>query len=61
MKVVLDTNVLLKTVSRRSPFKIIIDNLLAGIFEMHVTTEILLEYEEKIAQIFNADVAENMQ
>lgn len=58
LRVVLDTNVLLKTVSRRSAYKAILDKLLAGAFELYVTTEILLEYEEKIAQIFDQEVAE---
>ena len=60
LKVVLDTNVLLKTVSRRSTYKAILDKLLAGTFELYVTTEILLEYEEKITQIFDRDVAETV-
>lgn len=58
LRVVLDTNVLLKTVSRRSEYKLILDKLLIGDFECYVTTDILLEYEEKIAQIFDEDVAE---
>lgn len=58
LRVVLDTNVILKTVSRRSVFKFILDKLFAGEFELYVTTEILLEYEEKISQIFDKEVAE---
>ena len=50
MKVVLDTNVLLVSISRKSPFNWIFQNLIDGAFTLCVTTDILLEYEEVIAQ-----------
>lgn len=50
MKVVLDTNVLLVSTSRKSPFNWIFQNLIDGAFTLCVTTDILLEYEEIIAQ-----------
>ena len=58
LKVVLDTNIVLSCVSRRSPFHFILEELFRGNYELFVTTEILLEYEEKLASNFSQDVAE---
>ncbi len=58
LKVVLDTNVILRSISRRSTFAIILDKLNDGAFEIWITNDILLEYEEKISSIFSKDVAE---
>ncbi len=58
MKVVLDTNALLRSISRKSSFAIVLEKLLAGDFELYITTEILLEYEEKIGTIFSKETSE---
>lgn len=58
LKVVLDTNALVRSISRRSPFSIILDKLYEGDFELWVTNDILLEYEEKISDIFSKETAE---
>jgi putative PIN family toxin of toxin-antitoxin system len=58
LKVVLDTNVILRTISRRSEFSVILDQLYQGVFEIWVTNEILLEYEEKISSIFSKETAD---
>jgi len=58
LKVVLDTNVILRSISRRSPFSIIIDKLYDGDYELWVTNDILLEYEEKITDIFSKETAD---
>ena len=58
LKVVLDTNALLRSLSRRSPFSVILDRLYEGDFELWVTNDILLEYEEKISDIFSKETAE---
>ena len=58
LKVVLDTNALLRSISRRSPFSVILDKLYEGDFELWVTNDILLEYEEKISDIFSKEIAE---
>jgi len=59
LRVVLDTNVLISSLSRRLPsYKIILDKLFAQDYEAFVTTEILLEYEEKLAEFFDREVAE---
>ncbi|HWK07094.1 MAG TPA: hypothetical protein VNS58_25850 [Puia sp.] len=43
LKVVLDTNALLRSISRRSAFSIILDKLYEGEYELWVTNDILLE------------------
>jgi putative PIN family toxin of toxin-antitoxin system len=58
LKIVLDTNAFLRTVSRRSDFSIVLDKLKENFFELWVTNEILLEYEEKITNIFLEETAE---
>jgi putative PIN family toxin of toxin-antitoxin system len=58
LRIVLDTNIVLSAVSRRSPYRKILDALFAGIYEIYVTTDILLEYEEKIADNFDAETAQ---
>lgn len=55
MKVVLDTNVLLVSISPRSRFRWIFDALVAERFTLCVTTEILLEYGEIIGQHMGGD------
>jgi predicted nucleic acid-binding protein len=46
MKVVLDTNILLVSIPKASPFRIILDALLAGKFELVISNEILSEYSK---------------
>ena len=58
LKVVLDTNTILRCISRRSKFSIVLDKLFNGIYELAFTTDILLEYEEKISEIFSKETAE---
>ena len=50
MKIVLDTSVLLVSLSRRSRYRWILDALLDRRFTLCVTTEILLEYGEIVGQ-----------
>jgi putative PIN family toxin of toxin-antitoxin system len=58
LKVVLDTNAILRSISRRSAFSVILDKLYDGDYELWVTNDILLEYEEKITDIFSKETAE---
>ena len=58
MKVVLDTNIILSSISRRSPFHSIFEKYELGKYTLCLTTEILLEYEEKISENFNPMLAE---
>lgn len=48
MKVVIDTNILLVSISRRSSFHWIFESLLEGKYTLCITTEILSEYAEVI-------------
>ncbi len=58
VKIVLDTNCLLESISRNSVNKIILDKLISGDYDLYLTNEILMEYEEKIADIFSSETAE---
>ena len=58
IKIVLDTNGLLRCISRKSVYAIVLQKLYDGDYELDVTTDILLEYEEKIAEIFSKEAAE---
>jgi putative PIN family toxin of toxin-antitoxin system len=58
LKIVLDTNALLRSISRRSSFSIVLDKLYEGEYELWVSNDILLEYEEKITDIFSRETAE---
>ena len=49
LKIVLDTNIILSSVSPFSPYRIILDKLDNFSYELCVSTEILLEYEEILA------------
>lgn len=55
--VVLDTNVLLVSISDRSPYHWIYKSLREGRYDLVVTTDIVLEYEEIIGQHLGGDVA----
>ena len=59
IKVVLDTNCILSSISINSIYHIIIDSLYEGKFILCVSNEILMEYEEKLSEIFNEGLAEN--
>ena len=60
LKIVLDTNALLRSISRRSAYAIILDKLYENAFEIYITNDILLEYEEKISDIFSSETAVSM-
>jgi putative PIN family toxin of toxin-antitoxin system len=58
LKIVLDTNALLRSISRRSAFAIILDKLYENAYELYISNDIQLEYEEKISDIFSKETAE---
>lgn len=58
MKIVLDTNVLLVSVSDRSPVHWVFKRFLDGEYTLCVTSDILLEYEEILTRHMGAAVAE---
>ena len=57
MKIVLDTNLLLVSISRRSETHLIFESLLKGAYELCFSTDILLEYEEIIGREMGAAFA----
>jgi putative PIN family toxin of toxin-antitoxin system len=61
MRIVLDTNVLLVSISDRSPYHWVFLGLIQGKYELCVTTEILLEYAEVIEQHMGTDASESVQ
>lgn len=58
LKIVLDTNVLLRSISRRSAYAIVLDKLYENAFEVYITNDILMEYQEKISDIFSSETAD---
>jgi len=60
MRVVLDTDILIAIIGRKSPFRWLFDTLLTGRITLCVTTPILLEYREILELKNGSEVAENM-
>jgi len=60
LTVVLDTNVLLAAIPGRSPYRVILDTLFDGLYDAFVSTDVLLEYDEKISELFDTTVAEDI-
>lgn len=59
MRVVIDTNVILASLPKTSRFRPLIQALVAGKFELVVSTAILLEYQEVLQRKTNEVVANN--
>jgi putative PIN family toxin of toxin-antitoxin system len=60
MNIVLDTNCLLMSLSRRSPYYPIWRDFVDGKYSLCVTTEILAEYEEILTEKMGHDIANNV-
>jgi putative PIN family toxin of toxin-antitoxin system len=60
MKVVLDTNILLVSIARKSRYRIIFDSLITKKFDLVISNEILSKYTEIIAQKTNEIIANNI-
>ncbi len=60
MKLVLDTNVLLVSISPRSDYHWIFQSFISEDFQLCVTTDILAEYEEVIEQHMGHEVADTI-
>ncbi len=58
--IVLDTNCLLQSLPSRSPFHKIWTDVLNGEISLCVNTDILNEYEEKLAEYSSAEIAHNV-
>lgn len=60
LRIVVDTNVLIATIGRKSPFRWIFDCITRGKIILCVSNEILFEYREVLERKTNAEVAENV-
>lgn len=58
-KIVIDTNALISSLSRKSVYHRLIQMVLNGEIEVFVTDEIMFEYEEKLVEKYSANVANN--
>ena len=58
MRIVLDTNILVRAVSGRSTNSFVFDKLFNQKYTLCVSTEILLEYEEILSRIYDKETAE---
>jgi putative PIN family toxin of toxin-antitoxin system len=60
MKIVMDTNVLLMSIPKKSPYRKIFDGLIEGEYELVISNEILSEYLEILERKTNELVAKNI-
>src|SRR5438874_8312770 len=60
LKIVLDTNILVAIIGRRSPYRWLFDCLIDGRIALCVSNEMLLEYEEVLTRLASRAVAENV-
>jgi putative PIN family toxin of toxin-antitoxin system len=60
LKVVLDTNVLIVSISSKSKYHWIYDKLIDDEYDLFITNEILMEYEEVISLKYNSSVARDV-
>ena len=58
IRLVLDTNIIISAFSRKSQYRMVLDRLLAGSYQLCVSNDIMLEYEEKLKEKFNEEIAE---
>jgi len=59
-RVVLDTNVLLVSISDKSKLHWVFKNLIDNKYQLYVTTDILLEYSEILSFHINQQVSESV-
>ncbi len=60
LKIVIDTNILIAIIGRKSPFRWIFDCIIQGKLVLCISNEILFEYREVLERKTNAEVAENV-
>ncbi len=60
LKIVLDTNILIAIIGKKSPLRWIFDCIIAGRIILCVSNEILFEYQEILIKKTSAEVAENV-
>ncbi len=60
LKLVIDTNIFIAMIGKRSPFRWIFNCLLAGKIILCISNEILFEYREVLARKTTSEIAENI-
>ncbi len=60
LKLVIDTNIFIAIIGKKSPFRWIFDCIIQGKIILCVSNEILFEYREVLAKKTNEEVAENV-
>jgi len=60
LKLVLDTNILIAVISKKSPFRWIFDCIVQGSIILCVSNDILFEYQKILAKKTSFEVAENV-
>lgn len=60
VKVVIDTNILIAIIPKKSPFRWVFDAIIKGKIQLCISSEILLEYQEILALKNGKEVAENV-
>lgn len=60
LKAVIDTNIFIAIIGRKSPFRWIFDGLVQGKLVLCLSNEILFEYREVLEQKTNRQIAENI-
>lgn len=58
LKIVLDTNAIITALPHWSKFRIVLDALVDDEYDAIVTTEIFMEYEEKLREKFDPETAD---
>lgn len=59
LRVVLDTNVILRAISSKSELALLLEYLFENKYSIIFSNEILFEYEEKITQFYGKNIAAN--
>jgi putative PIN family toxin of toxin-antitoxin system len=60
LRLVIDTNIFIAIIGKKSPFRWIFDCLIQGKIALCISNEILFEYRKILAQKTNEQVAENV-
>ena len=60
MKIVLDTNCFISCIGKHSPYRNVFDAFLDQQYTLCLSTEILLEYEEKFDEFWGQEVTHNL-
>ena len=60
MKVVPDTNCFISCIGKKSPYRNVFDAFLQKRYTLCISSEILLEYEEKFLEFWGTDVTANL-